>query len=227
SPAASWSSTPRPRPAADAAARRIAHTAGVSPEDAALRLATLLIATGLLAACASQPMDPTADPPPDAVPTTRTAAPGAVTTRPRARPAGRRRQPADGPARRPAARRGAHDAHRGQRRRHHRVPRRRPAARGPGRALARPDLLPLRPQWRRPARQGRRQSAADVLQALRLELAAAERGTPSTSWERLQPRAFRGRGAKILPRGTTGRISLSFPIALIPSFPLLAAGARG
>src|SRR3546814_539829 len=47
-------------------ARAIAHTAGVSSEDAVMRVVTLLLATGLLAACASQPMDPTADLPPDA-----------------------------------------------------------------------------------------------------------------------------------------------------------------
>src|SRR3546814_18547864 len=61
-------------------ARAIAHTAGVSSEDAVMRVVTLLLATGLLAACASQPMDPTADLPPDAVPTTRTEANGDVIT---------------------------------------------------------------------------------------------------------------------------------------------------
>ncbi|HEY9540928.1 MAG TPA: DUF2782 domain-containing protein [Luteimonas sp.] len=45
-----------------------------------MRVVTLLLATGLLAACASQPMDPTADLPPDAVPTTRTEANGDVIT---------------------------------------------------------------------------------------------------------------------------------------------------
>jgi len=45
-----------------------------------MRLAALLIATGLLAACASQPFDPAADIPPDAVPTTRTEANGDVIT---------------------------------------------------------------------------------------------------------------------------------------------------
>src|SRR3546814_7498984 len=57
-------------------ARAIAHTAGVSSEDAVMRVVTLMLATGLLAARASQPMDPTADLPPDAVPTTRTEANG-------------------------------------------------------------------------------------------------------------------------------------------------------
>src|SRR3546814_17137596 len=61
-------------------ARAIAHTAGVSSEDAVMRVVTLLLATGLLAACASQPMDPTADLQPDAVPTTRTEANGDVIT---------------------------------------------------------------------------------------------------------------------------------------------------
>ena len=45
-----------------------------------MRLAMLLLATGLLAACASQPVDPIADLPPDAVPTTRTEANGDVIT---------------------------------------------------------------------------------------------------------------------------------------------------
>lgn len=45
-----------------------------------MRLATLLLATGLLAACASQPMDPVANLPPDAVPVTRTEPNGDVVT---------------------------------------------------------------------------------------------------------------------------------------------------
>lgn len=65
-----------------------------------MRLAILLIAAGLLAACASQPMDPTAELPPDAVPATRTEANGDVITEYRV--AGRLRmvkvEPSRGPA---------------------------------------------------------------------------------------------------------------------------------
>src|SRR3546814_51265 len=66
----------RPLPPAVAIAIR----AGVSAEDDVRRVRSLLLATGLLATCASQPMDPTADLPPDAVPTTRTEANGDVIT---------------------------------------------------------------------------------------------------------------------------------------------------
>src|SRR3546814_16489659 len=57
-------------------ARAIAHTAGVSSEDAVMRVATLLLATGLLPTCPTQPITPTADLPPSPLPPTRTAANG-------------------------------------------------------------------------------------------------------------------------------------------------------
>src|SRR3546814_4096105 len=42
-------------------ARAIAHTAGVSSEDAVMRVVTLLLATGLLAACASRSEEHTSE----------------------------------------------------------------------------------------------------------------------------------------------------------------------
>src|SRR5690606_41691407 len=99
-PAPWWACRPRQPKPNHTPLGRIAQAGRNSPEEAAMRLAALLIATGLLAACASQPFDPAADIPPDAVPTTRTEANGDVITEYRV--AGQLRvvrvEPARGPA---------------------------------------------------------------------------------------------------------------------------------